>query len=178
MSRGARWYVVNVYSGFEKKVVQSIREQAEKKGLADRFEELLVPSEEVVEIRRGAKVNTEKNYFPGYVLIKMELSDETWHLVRDIPRVSGFLGAKGKPSPISEAEVSRILRQVQDSIEKPRHTITFEIGEQVRVCDGPFTSFSGMVEDVDGEKGRLKVSVMIFGRPTPVELEFSQVEKQ
>ncbi len=178
MSRGARWYVVNVYSGFEKKVVQSIREQAEKKGLADRFEELLVPSEEVVEIRRGAKVNTEKNYFPGYVLIKMELSDETWHLVRDIPRVSGFLGAQGKPSPISEAEVGRILRQVQDSIEKPRHTITFEIGEQVRVCDGPFTSFSGMVEDVDVEKGRLKVSVMIFGRPTPVELEFSQVEKQ
>ncbi len=178
MSRGARWYVVNVYSGFEKKVVQSIREQAEKKGLADRFEELLVPSEEVVEIRRGAKVNTEKNYFPGYVLIKMELSDETWHLVRDIPRVSGFLGAQGKPSPISEAEVGRILRQVQDSIEKPRHTITFEIGEQVRVCDGPFTSFSGMVEDVDVEKGRLKVSLMIFGRPTPVELEFSQVEKQ
>ena len=178
MSRGARWYVVNVYSGFEKKVVQSIREQAEKKGLSDRFEELLVPSEEVVEIRRGAKVNTEKNYFPGYVLIKMELSDETWHLVRDIPRVSGFLGAQGKPSPISEAEVGRILRQVQDSIEKPRHTITFEVGEQVRVCDGPFTSFSGMVEDVDVEKGRLKVSVMIFGRPTPVELEFSQVEKQ
>jgi transcriptional antiterminator NusG len=178
MERGARWYVVNVYSGFEKKVVQSIREQAEKKGLIDRFEELLVPSEEVVEIRRGAKVNTEKNYFPGYVLIKMELTDETWHLVRNVPRVSGFLGAKGKPSPISEAEVSRILRQVQDSIEKPRHTVSFEIGEQVRVCDGPFTSFSGLVEDVDGEKGRLKVSVMIFGRPTPVELEFAQVEKQ
>lgn len=178
MTRGARWYVVNVYSGFEKKVVQSIREQAEKKGLSDRFEELLVPSEEVVEIKRGAKVNTEKNYFPGYVLIKMDLTDETWHLVRNVPRVSGFLGAKGKPSPISEAEVGRILRQVQDSIEKPRHTVSFEVGEQVRVCDGPFTSFSGLVEDVDGEKGRLKVSVMIFGRPTPVELEFAQVEKQ
>ncbi|MCX7338685.1 MAG: transcription termination/antitermination protein NusG [Alphaproteobacteria bacterium] len=178
MTRSAHWYVINVYSGFEKKVVQAIQEQAEKKGMSDRFEEMLVPSEEVVEIHKGAKVNTEKQYFPGYVLVKMELTDETWHLVKNTPRVSGFLGAKGKPSPISEVEVSRILRQVQDSIEKPRHTLSFEIGEQVRVCEGPFTSFSGLVEDVDGEKGRLKVSVMIFGRPTPVELEFGQVEKQ
>jgi transcriptional antiterminator NusG len=178
MLGAAKWYVVNVYSGFEKKVVQAIQEQAEKKGLSDRFEEMLVPSEEVVEIKRGSKVNVEKNYLPGYVLIKMRLDDEAWHLVRHTARVSSFLGAKGKPVPISEAEVSRIMKQVQDSIEKPRHLVNYEVGEQVRVSEGPFTSFSGLVEEVDSEKGRLKVSVMIFGRPTPVELEFGQVEKQ
>jgi transcription termination/antitermination protein NusG len=177
MIRTAKWYVVNVYAGFEKKVRQSILEQAERKGLADRFEDVLVPSEEVVEIRRGSKVNTEKQYFPGYVLVKMQLTDETWHLVTNIPRVSSFLGAKGKPTPISEGEVGRILKQVKDSVEKPRHSVSYEIGEQVRVNDGPFTSFTGIVEEVEQEKGRLKVSVMIFGRPTPVELEFSQVDK-
>jgi transcriptional antiterminator NusG len=172
-----RWYVVNVYSGFEKKVAQVLREQADKKGLSEFFSDILVPSEEVIEIHRGTKVNVEKNYFPGYVLVKMDLTNETWHLVRGTAKVSGFLGSKGKPSPISEAEVSRIMKQVQESIERPRHMVEFEVGEQVRVSDGPFASFNGIVEEVDNEKSRLKVSVMIFGRPTPVELEFNQVEK-
>lgn len=177
MTINPRWYVIQVYAGFEKKVVQSIREAAEKKGISDCFLELLVPSEDVVEMKRGAKVVVEKNYFPGYVLIKMHLTDEAWHLVKETPKVSTFLGGKGKPLPVTEAEVARILRQVQDSVEKPRSLLTFQIGEQVRVCDGPFTSFSGMVDEVDQEKSRLKVSVLIFGRPTPVDLEFTQVEK-
>lgn len=173
----ARWYVVNVYAGFEKKVMQAIEEQAKKKGLSNFFEEMLVPSESVVEVRRGSKVNVEKQYFPGYLLVKMVLNDETWHLVRNIPRVSNFLGARGKPSPISEAEVKRILNQVQTSVEKPRQSFNFEVGESIRVMDGPFSTFQGVVEEVDSDKGRLKVSVMIFGRPTPVDLEFSQVER-
>jgi transcriptional antiterminator NusG len=173
----SRWYVIHVYSGFEKKVATAIREQAEQKGLTDRFEEILVPTEEVVEVRRGAKVNSERKFFPGYVLVKMDLDDETWHLVRNTAKVTGFLGGRGKPSPISEAEAARIMHQVQEGIERPKPSITFEIGEQVRVCDGPFTSFNGTIEDVDEEKSRVKVAVSIFGRATPVELEYAQVEK-
>ncbi len=172
-----RWYVVHVYSGFERRVAQSIREQAVQAGMTDQIAEVMVPTEEVVEIRRGSKVNAERKFFPGYVLIKMDMSDETWHLVKNTPKVSGFLGGKGRPSPISDAEAERILHQVKEGIERPKPSIVFEIGEQVRVADGPFTSFNGLVEEVDEERGRLKVAVSIFGRATPVELEYSQVEK-
>jgi transcription termination/antitermination protein NusG len=173
----SRWYVIHVYSGFEKKVATAIREQAEQKALGERFEEILVPTEEVVEVKRGAKVSSERKFFPGYVLIKMDLDDETWHLVKNTAKVTGFLGGRGRPSPISEAEAARIMRQVQEGIERPKPSITFEVGEQVRVSDGPFTSFNGVVEEVDEEKSRIKVAVSIFGRATPVELEYSQVEK-
>ena len=172
-----RWYVIHVYSGFEKKVAQSIEEQAKQAGLVERIEQVLVPVEEVVEVRRGSKVNAERKFFPGYVLVKMDMTDETWHLVKNTPKVTGFLGGGGRPTPISDSEAEHIMRQVQEGIERPKPSITFEIGEQVRVSDGPFTSFNGMVEDVDEERARLKVAVSIFGRSTPVELEYSQVEK-
>ena len=172
-----RWYVVHVYSGFEKKIAQQVKEQAAQKGLADMVDEILVPSEDVVEMRRGQKVNAERKFFPGYVLVKMEMTDQTWHLVKDTPKVTGFLGTKTRPSPISDAEADRIMKQSAEGVERARPAILFEIGEQVRVADGPFTSFNGTVEEVDEEKGRVKVSVSIFGRSTPVELEYSQVEK-
>ena len=172
-----RWYVVHVYSGFERKIAQSIREQAQQKGMVDKFSEVLVPTEEVVELRRGAKVNAERKFFPGYVLVKMKLTDEAFHLIKNTPKVTGFLGAENKPMPISEAEAMRILHQVQEGVERPKASVSFEIGENVRVADGPFASFSGVVEEIDEARSRVKVAVSIFGRATPVELEFGQVEK-
>jgi transcriptional antiterminator NusG len=172
-----RWYIVHAYSNFEKKVADSIREQSVAKGLGHLFEEVLVPTEEVVEMRRGRKITSERRFFPGYVLVKMEMTDEAYHLIKNTPKVTGFLGSDKKPIPITEEEAMRILHQVQEGIERPRPSISFEVGEQVRVADGPFASFNGLVEDVDEERARLKVAVSIFGRPTPVELEFGQVEK-
>ncbi len=172
-----RWYSVHAYSGFDRKVAQSIREQAVQKGMSDLIDEVLVPTEEVVEMRRGQKINAERKFFPGYVLVNMEMNEDSYHLVKNVPKVTGFLGTDNRPSPISQAEADRIHRQVQEGIERPKPSITFEIGEQVRVSDGPFTSFNGFVEEVDEERARLKVAVSIFGRATPVELEYTQVEK-
>ena len=172
-----RWYIVHAYSNFEKKVAESIREQAKNQGLEDAFSDILVPTEDVVEIRRGRKINSERKFFPGYVLVKMALTDEAYHLIKNTPKVTGFLGSDNKPMPISEAEAQRILQQVQEGVERPKPSIHFEIGEQVRVSDGPFASFNGLVEEVDEVRARVKVAVSIFGRATPVELEYGQVEK-
>ena len=172
-----RWYVVHVYSGFEKKVAQSIEEQARQNGMDDKILQIMVPVEEMVEMRRGAKVKSERKFFPGYVLAQMEMTDETWHLVKNTPKVTDFLGGKGRPTPITDSEADHILHQVQEGIERPKPSVTFEVGEQVRVCDGPFNSFNGLVEEVDEERARVKVAVSIFGRATPVELEYAQVAK-
>jgi transcription termination/antitermination protein NusG len=172
-----RWYVVHAYSGFEKKVASSIKEQSQIKGLADLVEEVMVPTEEVVEIRRGQRISSERKFFPGYVLVRMELNDETYHLISDTPKVTGFLGSGKTPTPITDAEADRIVHQVKEGVDRPRPSVRFEVGEQVRVLEGPFQSFNGSVEDVDEEKSRLKVSVSIFGRPTPVELDYAQVER-
>ena len=172
-----RWYVVHVYSGFESKVAQSIREQADREGLGTDILEVLVPTEEVIEVKRGSKTKAERKFFPGYVLVKMSMTDRAWHLVKNTTKVTGFLGAGKKPSPISDAAARRIVAPTQDASERVRPSVTFEVGENVRVSDGPFASFNGVVEDVDETRARLKVSVSIFGRSTPVDLEYGQVEK-
>lgn len=173
-----RWYIVHAYSNFENKVAQSIKDQAALRKLDHHFEEILVPTEKVVEVRRGRKVDAERKFFPGYVLVKCDLSDEVYHLIKNTPKVTGFLGTdKAKPMPIPEHEAMRIKGQVAEGIDRPKPSITFEVGEQVKVAEGPFASFSGVVEEVDEGRARLKVAVSIFGRPTPVELEYSQVEK-
>lgn len=172
-----RWYIIHTYSNFEKKVMESLKEQAIQKHLEDFFEQVIVPTEEVVEVRRGRKIKSERRFFPGYVLAKIDLTDEVFHLIKNTPKVTGFLGSGSKPVPISDIEANRILNQVAEGVERPKASIRFEVGEQVRVADGPFMSFSGQVEEVDEERARLKVAVSIFGRPTPVELEYGQVEK-
>ena len=172
-----RWYVIHAYSNFEKKVAESIREQAKQRGLSDLFDEILVPIEKVTEVRRGKKVDAERKFFPGYVLARMDMTDEAFHLIKNTPKVTGFLGADNKPMAISDGEAARIMHQVQEGIDRPKPSVSFEVGEQVRVSDGPFASFNGIVEEVDDARSRLKVAVSIFGRATPVELEFGQVEK-
>ncbi|RRQ22466.1 transcription termination/antitermination protein NusG [Thiohalobacter thiocyanaticus] len=173
-----RWYVVHAYSGFENQVKRSLQERVARSGMQDRFGEILVPTEEVVEMREGQKRKSERKFFPGYVLVQMEMDDETWHLVKDVPKVMGFIGGTSdRPAPISDREADQILNRIQEGVEKPRPKVLFEVGEVVRVTDGPFNDFNGVVEEVNYEKSRLRVAVLIFGRSTPVELEFSQVEK-
>ena len=172
-----KWYVVHVYSGSEKKVKETIEEQAKTKNMTEYIEEVMVPTEEIFEIRKGTKVKTEKKFFPGYILVKMNMTDESWHFIKSQPKVTNFLGSNGKPVSLSNKEAERLLEQITEGVERPRSNVIFEIGEEVRVSDGPFQSFNGLVEEVDEDKSRLKVTVSIFGRSTPVDLEFTQVEK-
>ena len=173
----ARWYVLHAYSGYEKKVADSIIDQADKLGIKEHIEDISVPTQNIVEVKRGVRVNTERKIFPGYILIKMNLNDDTWHIIKTTPKLSGFLGNKGKPIPISNAEAKRISQQVIDGVEKTSPAIMYDVGEQVKVIDGPFASFNGEIEQIDEEKARLRVAVSIFGRSTPVDLDYSQVEK-
>ena len=172
-----RWYVLHAYSGYEKKVAESILDQANKLGIKEHIDDISVPTQNIVEVKRGVRVNTERKIYPGYILIKMNLNDDTWHIIKTTPKLSGFLGNKGKPIPISNAEAKRISEQVIDGVEKTRPAVMYDIGEQVKVIDGPFASFNGEVEQIDEDKARLRVAVSIFGRSTPVDLEYSQVEK-
>ena len=172
-----RWYIVHAYSNFENKVAESIREQAKQRNLVELFDEIMVPKEKVTEVRRGRKVDAERKFFPGYVLVKMELTDQAYHLVKNTPKVTGFLGSGNKPMPVSDKEVARIIGSIEEGVQTAKPTIMFEIGENVRVTDGPFASFNGSVEQVDEDRARLRVTVSIFGRATPVELEYNQVEK-
>ena len=173
----AKWYIVHAYSNFEKKVADAIQAEAALKGLGDKFEEILVPTEDVTEIRKGRKVQTERKYFPGYVLVKMDMTDDAYHLVKNTPKVTGFLGSGNKPLPVPESQIKAIMGQMEEDAERPRSTVTYEVGEQVRVLDGSFQGFNGVVETVDNERQRVMVGINIFGRSTPTELEFSQVEK-
>lgn len=172
-----KWYVLHVYSGFEQKVSDAIKEKAAKQGLAESFGDILIPMEEVVEVRKGQRVNAERKFFPGYVLINMNMNDTAWHLVKSIPKVTGFLGGGKKPVPMTEAEAQRIIKQVQEGVDRPKPSIIYDIGEEVKVIDGPFASFNGVVEEIDEDAQKLKVTVSIFGRATPVELEYTQVDK-
>jgi len=173
-----RWYVVHAYSGQEKSIQAALIERIKRSGMADKFGQVLVPTEEVVELKKGQKALSERRFFPGYILVQMDMTDETWHLVKSTPKVTGFIGGTAmRPTPISDKEVENILHQVQEGVEKPKPKVLFEVGETVRVTDGPFNDFNGSVEEVNYEKSKIRVSVLIFGRPTPVELEFGQVEK-
>ena len=171
------WYIVQTFSGFEQKVAETIKENIKNKELNDKIEEVLVPMHEITEVKRGKRVQRKKKYFPSYILVRMEMNKDLYHMIKDIQKVTGFLGSTGSPAPVSEKEIDKILGRIKEGTLAPKHQISFDIGEQVKVCEGPFASFSGLVEEVDEEKSRLKVSVSIFGRPTPIDLEYNQVEK-